>query len=142
MSDPHNALLAVVARLRHLAVDEAKRALADCLTAEAVAADAARQLDTLIAAETDAASDPSGDDRSVESFSVWLRRVGADRTAAANLLASAETRSAEARAVLAASRSAARAMDELLEGRGAERRLAADRREQAALDEAAHFGRA
>ena len=137
MSDP----LPVVARLRHLAVDEATRALADCLTAEAAAAEALRLLDMQISAETDAAGDSDSDDRAVADFSIWLRRAEADRTAAANALASAETRSAEARAVLAASRSAARAMDELLDGRDTQRQLAADRRDRVALDEAAHVGR-
>ena len=94
-----------------------------------------------ISAETDAAGDSDSDDRAVADFSIWLRRAEADRTAAANALASAETRSAEARAVLAASRSAARAMDELLDGRDTQRQLAADRRDRVALDEAAHVGR-
>ncbi len=137
MPDP----LPVVARLRNLAVDEAKSALADCLTAEARAAEAMRLLDAAIAAETDAASDPSGDDQSVEDFSGWLRRIAVDRAAAAAALAAAETRSTEARAVLTASRTAARAMDELLARRDADRQLAADRREQAALDEAGRYGR-
>ncbi len=141
MADLQRSPLAIVARLRRIAVDEAKRALADCLTAEAAAAAALRAIDARIAAETDAASDPSGDDHAVEGLSRWLRRIGAERIAAANLLASAETQSAEARAVLAAGRSAARAMDELLAGRATERRLAADRREQAVLDEAALYGR-
>ena len=123
MSDP----LPIVARLRDLAVDEAKRALA---------ADRLRTLDAAIAAETDAASDPAGDDRSVEDFAAWLRRIAVDRAEAAAALAAAETRSAETRAVLAASRTAARAMEALIEQRDEDRRAVSDRREQAVLDEA------
>lgn len=137
MPDP----LHTVARLRNLAVDEAKRALADCVTAEATAAAVLRRLDSAIAAETDAASDPAGGDQAVADFAAWLRRISADQTAAAAVLAAAETRSTEARAVLAASRAGARALDALLARRDTERRLAADRREQAALDEAGRYRR-
>ena len=132
MSDP----LPVVARLRHRAVDEARQALADSVTAETAAAEALRLLDTAIAAETDAAGDLSGDDQSVEDFAAWLRRVRIDRRSAVAELESAELRSTEARAALAASRTAARAMEDMLTRREAERRLAAARREQAVLDEA------
>lgn len=131
MSDP----LPVVSRLRRLAVDEAKRAMADCLRAETLASQALSTLDAAIAAETDAASEPSGDDRNVEDFALWLRRIARDRAAAAAALHGAETRSAEARAVLAASRAAARAMEEMLAGREVLRQAAAEHREQAALDE-------
>jgi flagellar export protein FliJ len=132
MSDP----MPVVARLRTLAVEEARRALADCLAAEAAAAEAVRALDAAIAAETDAAADLAGDDRSVEDFSAWLRHANAERAAAQAVLATAETRSVEARTVLAASRAAAQALDSLLARREADRQAAAGRREQAALDEA------
>jgi flagellar export protein FliJ len=131
MSDP----LPVVARLRALAVDEARRALAENVTAEANAAEALRLVDTVIAAETEAAGDLSGDDQSVEDFAGWLRRIRVERRAAAAALESAELRSTEARAALAASRSAARAMEELLLRRDADWRSAAERREQAVLDE-------
>ena len=131
MSDP----MPIVARLRNLAVDEARRALADCVTMEASAEAALRLMDTVIAAETDAAGDLSGDDQSVEDFAAWLRRIGVERRAAAAALESAEVRSTEARAALSASRSAARAMEELLLRRDANRRAIAERREQAVLDE-------
>jgi flagellar export protein FliJ len=100
-----------------------------------VAAAALRALDAEIAIETDAASDPDQDDRPVEDFAVWLRRIGVDRAAAVAALADAETRSAEARAVLAASRTAERALEILMEQQAAERGAAEQRREQAVLDE-------
>ena len=131
MSDP----LPLVHRLRRLAADEARRALAECLTAEAEAAAALRALDAEIAAETDAASDPDRDDRPVEDFAVWLRRIAVDRAAAVTTLADAETRSAEARAVLAATRTAERALEILMEQQAAERAAAGQRQEQAVLDE-------
>ena len=137
MSDP----MPTVARLRNMAMDEAKRALADCLTAEVAATAALRLLDTAIAAETDAASASSDGDQATADFAAWLRRTLVDRTAAAAALCSAETQSAEARAVLAASRAAARAMDELMARREANRLIAADRTEQAALDETTRYRR-
>jgi hypothetical protein len=137
MSDP----LPVVARLRNLAVDEARRALAECITAEARAAEAVRLLGAAIVAETDAAGDPSGDDQSVEDFAAWLRRIGVERRAAATALESAEMRSIEARTALIACRTAARAMDEMLLRRDADRRTATERKAQTLLEEAARHGR-
>ena len=131
MPDP----LPVVARLRRLEVDAAQRALAECLRDEAAAALTLRALDTAITAETDAAT-ASEDDRAVEDFALWLHRTERDRAAAEAVLARAETRSTEARAVLSATRSAARAMDEILTVRAAERQAVAAGREQIALDEA------
>ncbi len=133
MSDP----LPVVHRLRRLAADEARRALAEYLTVESEAAAALRALDAEIAAETDAASDPDQDDRPVEDFAVWLRRISVDRAAAVAALEDAETQSAEARAVLAASRTAERALEILMEQQAAERRTASEHRDQLALDEIA-----
>lgn len=137
MPDP----LPVVARLRHLAVDEARRALAECVTVEAGAAGSVRLLDTAIAAEADAAGDPAGDDRMVEAFAGWLRRIGVERRTAVSALEAAELRSTEARAVLIACRAAARAIDELLVRRDAERRAAADGKAQTLLEDAARHGR-
>jgi len=128
--------LTVVVRLRNLAVNEARRALAECITAETAAAGALRRLDAAIAAETDAAGDLSGDDQSVEDFAAWLRRIDVERRAATAALETTEVRCTEARAALAASRTAARAMEDLLLRRQADRQLAAGRREQAMLDEA------
>ena len=132
MSDP----MTVVARLRRLDLDRAQRSLADCLRAETDAAAVLRHLDARIAAEMDAASGAADDDRPVDAFSVWMRRVGAERAMAADALAHAETHSAEARAVLAASRAAAQAVVDRLARREAERQATDARRAQAALDEA------
>jgi hypothetical protein len=137
MPDP----LPVVARLRHLAVDEARRALAECVTVEGCAAGSVRLLDTAIASEADAAGDPSGDDQMVEEFAAWLRRIGVERRAAVSALEAAELRSTEARAALIASRAAARAIDELLVRRDTERRTAADGKAQTLLEDAARHGR-
>lgn len=133
--------LPVVARLRHLAVDESRRALAECVTTETAAAEALRLVDTAIAAETEAAGDPAGDDQSVEDFAAWLRRIGVERRAAAAALELAEMRSIEARTALIACRTAARAMDEMLSRRDTDRRVAAERKAQILLEDAARFAR-
>jgi len=136
MSDP----LPVAARLRHLAVDEARRALVECVAAEASAVEALRLVDAAIAAETEAAGDPAGDDHAVEDFANWLRRIRVERRAAASALEIAELRSNEARTALIACRTAARATDEVLRTRDADRKVAADRKEQIGLEEAARQG--
>lgn len=137
MPDPLTSL----ARVRALAVDDAKRALADCLAAESAARQALRTLDHTIAAETEAASDPSGDDRTVEIFSAWLCRIATERQTAASALERAEVRSNEARIVLTMGRSAARATEELLAERAEAEHTRRTVREQAALDEAGRRAR-
>lgn len=135
MSDP----LPIAARLRHLAVDEARRALAECVTAEAGAVEALRLVDAAIVAETEAAGDPAGDDQSVEDFANWLRRIRIERHAAVAALETAELRSNEARTTLIACRTAARAMDELLRNRDDEQKAEAERKAQVGLEEAARW---
>ncbi len=132
MPDPMTA----VARLRHLAVDEAMRALSACVTAETEAASALATLEAAIKAETEAAEAAGTDDLAVEAFGRWLRQATAQRTALEAALVRAETQSAEARAVLASSRAEARAVDELRARQAADRQTEAARREQAVLDEA------
>ena len=133
--------LHVVLRIGRLAVEEAQRSLAECLGAEMAAAEALSALDAAIMAETDAVSHVSADDRTVEEFGAWLQRITVDRRAAAATLMQTETRSAEARAVLASSRSSVRAAEALLATQAAAARTADERKEQAALDEAAAAGR-
>lgn len=114
-------------RLCERAVEEARRSLAVCLTAETAAADALRLLDAAIAAETAAAGDVAGDDQSVEDFAAWLRRIEVERRAAAMALEAAELCTTEARAALAAYRTAARRAEDALGRHGLERPQKADR---------------
>ncbi len=131
MVDP----LETVARLRRLALDEAKEALATCLRAEAEAAGALAALHAAIAAETSAAI-AGADDRAVDAFGVWLRRTTDERAVAEAALARAEARTAEARAVLAASRGNKQAVQDLLLRRATDQAARESRGEQAVLDEA------
>jgi flagellar biosynthesis chaperone FliJ len=133
MPDPLNTLL----RLRRLAVDEARQALADCLRTEAERAAEMRALDDAVDRETVAACDLAADDNAVEVFAVWLKRTRAERAAAAEALLRAEARTQEARAVLSVGERAKRAVVELQATREIER-LAEDlKRDQIRIDEVA-----
>ncbi len=131
--DPVEALL----RLRHMTVDEARRDLASCLSAEENAAGAAREIEMAISRETVEACRMDADDGAVQAFADWLKRIRPAALAADAALEAASLHTAEARAVLVAARAAAEAAEGLLARRAAERQTVADRVEQLALDEAA-----
>jgi len=127
----------VLLRLRRMGVDEATRGLAACLRAETEAAAAVRAIDDAIARETEAASDPEAGDHAVEAFAVWYRRARQERDAMVAVLHAAETATAEARTVMAASRTGVRVAEELIDRRDTMREAAAERAEQRLLDEVA-----
>ena len=128
--------LLTLQRLRRLTLDQARRGLAECLRGEAVAETEVRALVAEIDQQTRLVSEATGDDRMVEEFAAWLRRIRPMQAAADDALLTAQTRTAEARAVLGAARAAVEATDALIAQRSAERAVAANRREQSQLDEA------
>jgi hypothetical protein len=136
-NDPLDVLL----RMRRLAVDQARQALADCVGAETVAGDRCAAIAAAIARELTDASKVTADDRAVEDFAVWLRQTLPDQTAAEAALLAAETRTEEARLVLAASRAGVRAIETMLERKAALRIQEAARAEQFALEEAVRLPR-
>ena len=115
--DPLDVLLQV----RRLAVDGARGSLADCLAAESTAADQVHAIEAEIATETTAATALTADDAVVEAFARWLQRMLPRQRAATDALLSAEIRTKEARAVLAAARAGVRAIELMLERRAEER---------------------
>jgi flagellar export protein FliJ len=131
MADALQTLL----RLRRLAMDQAHHGLAESLLQEAEASEAAREIAANIDRETDTVCRLAGDDRIVDNFAAWLRRTRVEQDAAARALLAAETRSQEARAVLAAGRAGVETVEALIEQRKAEREAAAERQEQKVLDE-------
>ena len=131
------ASLRTLLRLRQAAVDEARVALASCLAAETAAREALRELDAAVARETDAAMRLEAEDRAVEEFAAWLRRVRAERSQGERVLASAEARSAEARSVLSVTMVAAGSLEELLAQHDAAALVAAEARDRRDLDDAA-----
>jgi flagellar export protein FliJ len=134
MADSLQTLL----RLRRLAVDQARRGLADCLRSEADAGSAVREIAAAIDRETDTVCQSVGDDHMVDNFAAWLRRARVEQGNAVNALLTAETHTQEARAVLTVGRAAVETVEALIARREAERTAAAERQEQNVLDEAAH----
>jgi flagellar export protein FliJ len=135
--DPVESLL----RLRQLAVDEARRQLADCLRAESDAAAAIAAIEAAIAQEMEVASNLVGDDTEVEAFGAWLRRMRPQQQAAHAAQATAETNTSEARAVLTAARAAVRAAEAVAEKHAAVAQAEAARKAQAEIDEVASRAR-
>jgi flagellar export protein FliJ len=133
MHGPLEALL----RLRRMAADEARRALAECLRAESEAAAAVAAIETAIDREAEAATSLSVGDAEVEAFAAWLRRIRPKQQAALAAEEAAETATAQARMVLGAARAGVRAAEEMLEKHAAVEQAAAERRAQNEIDEAA-----
>jgi flagellar export protein FliJ len=131
--DPLEALL----RLRRLAVDQTRRGLADCLHAEAEAAQSVAAVEAAIEHEIEVATNLASGDAEVEAFAAWLRRIRPQQHAALAVEAQAEAATAQARAILAAARAAVRAAEAMMEKHAAERLAEADRHEQRAIDETA-----
>ena len=131
------AKLETLLRLRHLAVDDARMALAGCIR-EAVAADAAiAAADTELERETAAAvrmEEPAG---GAEAFTHWLRRARDRRATLQRQRDLATTRTAEVRAVLSAGRLAVEAVQILIARQASLKALDDARRDQHALEEAA-----
>lgn len=124
--DPLETLL----RLRRLAVDEARRDLAQCLRAEGEAARAVAAIEEAIGRETDAASDLATGGAEVEAFARWLRRIRPKQQAAQAAESAATADTARARALLAAARAAVRAAEVIVAKQALERQAEAERQEQ------------
>ena len=130
-SDPLASLL----RLRRLTADQARRELADCLRAETEATQAIAAIDAEIARETKVATGLAGGDAEVEAFAAWLRRIRPSQQGARVAEAATIAQTTEARAVLAMTRAAVRAVEELLTQRGEEERMTAEHLAQREIDE-------
>lgn len=131
MPDP----LVSLARLRRLAVDETRRALAECLDLEDAAQRREAAIEASIAREMQAASDLSAGDGAVESFGVWLKLARANANAARLAQQRAAGDTSRARAAVVAARAAGEAVETLLAHQATEREAARTRREQGELDE-------
>jgi hypothetical protein len=129
--------LPVLLRVRGIAVDMARRALADRLREETAAAARCDGIAATIACETEVQLSQPVERRTVETYAAWLGRIhGAQREAQAAARDCAAG-SAEARASLNELRAGARALEAALERARDASREAAARLEQQAVDEAA-----
>jgi hypothetical protein len=131
--DPLNVLLAV----RRHAVDQRRRALADCLLREAEAAATIAALDAAIRRDAEAAGTFPDHRHFRDVFLAARQYLTAERQTAAAALAVAEASSDEARGHLAVSRLDAEAVERLIAERTLAARTAADRREQHEVDDIA-----
>jgi len=136
MSAQRDPLDAVV-RLREMAVDAAKRGLADALATETAAVQEVQEAEAAIARETTAASQLLTTDADVEAFAAWLpqARQRLQRAEARHRAAAADT--ALARAGLSRARSALEVAETLREQRAEAARAEAAQRAQSELDDAA-----
>ena len=133
MADPMQTLL----RLRRLAVDEARLALAESIREEIAAEAAIAAARLALTRETAAAGALPPQDRGRDAFVAWWR-LSQDHRLALDLRQNASAaRTGQARAALAGNRSAAEAVRELLLQNDARRAADRARREQLTLDEAA-----
>jgi hypothetical protein len=131
------AALTALLRLRSLAVDDARRVLADRLRAETRAEADARLAETAIAEETARATSLDGDDGAVEAFAAWLKRARVHLDQARGIHAESAAATTQGRAVLAVARRSLEAAREVLATHLAEQRASIERRLQTEMDEAA-----
>ena len=127
--------LDVVARLRKLAVDEARRDLADRLATEARADEADRTAQANLQREHTAAATLGAEDALIEAFATWLPKGLAARDTARDASLRAQEATEEGRAAVTAARASAEAVEQMLAQFAAERLAELNRREQAVLDE-------
>lgn len=132
----HHSLESLL-RLRQVAVDEARRGLAECLRQESEATRVVAAIQSAIEQETEAASNLATGDAEVEAFAAWLRRIRPRQQAAHEAEDEAEAATAKARVVLGAARAAVKAVEEMLEQDAAAAQTQTEHRAQAEIDEVA-----
>lgn len=131
--DPLQVLLAI----RQRAVEQARYALATCLTTENTIAGRIRALDAAVQKDRQVGATWPDAHQFLEMSAARLEVVRAERQAAGAELAAATTRSADARGVVVAARTAAEAVERLMSAREAANLAEAVRREQHVLDDIA-----
>lgn len=119
---------------RH-AVEQARHALAACLTAEAAAADRLLAIDAAVQRDREADRAVAEAHRFIDMFARRRQAVAAERATAEAALTAAQAASDAARAALVAARTAAEAVQTLVAERAAAAETAQRQREQHALDD-------
>lgn len=131
--DPLQVLLAI----RHRAVEQARYALAACLAAENTIVDSIRSLDAAAQKDRRVTATWADAHQFLEISAARLEVVRAERRAATAELAAAVARSADARSVVVAARTAAEGVERLMGEHEAANLTEAARREQHVLDDIA-----
>ena len=129
--------LEIMARMRHLAVEEARQHLAICIQAESAAQQALRDAADAVAREFAAATAPDTTDELVEAYAAWLPVGIARRTQATRQFDNAVALTLQARAQLNAARAGTEAVDRRIATLATAERDSLLAKEQATLDEAA-----
>ncbi|HEY3847496.1 MAG TPA: hypothetical protein VGL95_10315 [Acetobacteraceae bacterium] len=129
--------LQVLLRLRGIALDAARRALADRLREEAAAAARSAGIAATIARETAVQASQPVERRAVESYAAWLERTHAAQRDAQAATCACAAATAEARTSLNEARAGTRALEAAVARAQDASREAVARLEQQAIDEAA-----
>jgi hypothetical protein len=129
--------LQVLLRLRGIALDTARRALAERLREEAAAAARSAGIAATIARETVVQASQPVERRGLESYAIWLERTHATQREAQAATRACAAATAGARVSLSDARAGTRALEAALAQARDSRRQAAARLEQQAIDEAA-----
>jgi flagellar export protein FliJ len=129
--------LVVLARLQGMALDAARRALADRLGEQDAAAERSAAVVATLAQETAAQAHLPEFAASPDTYATWLRRMQQARQAAQRALHTATGATAAARATVNEERVAVRALEVVVAKVRERRRREAARQEQRVLDEAA-----
>jgi flagellar biosynthesis chaperone FliJ len=127
--------LQVLLTIRQRSVDHARQVLAACLIAETAAMAAIDALEDAQRQERDVAHQQAEHHRATNMYAAWSGRMRVRQATARAALGDAEVKTTSARGVLAETRSAARAVERLIEERAVAARIEAARREQHALDD-------
>jgi hypothetical protein len=127
--------LATALRVRSLAVDAARIALADALAAEHALAGALDEVTVSLRRETALAADIATDDARVEAFAAWLRVATALQARSQERLATAEALTAQVRAAFVVARTGAAAVEALISASATKRRTETERQAQITLQE-------
>jgi hypothetical protein len=129
--------LRVIVRLRQLALDQAREKLAACPRTEEAADQAVQEAKAARRRERWAAADLPAGGQPAESFVNWSEGSRKAQEDAATGQTTAAANTTKARAELSAARAAREAAETILSARESERKAAAERREQLALEEMA-----
>ena len=127
--------LAAILRLRRMAVDSAREAMAGCIAGETKAAELTHSYERLIWRQTEAASQLESTDLGTSSFAKWLPLAAQKLNAARTEYEHSVAETFAGRACLRVAQSALAAIEELWNAAKTAERIEAERRSLADLDE-------
>jgi flagellar biosynthesis chaperone FliJ len=129
--------LQILLSMRRRSVEQARYALGACLATEAQAADRIRSLDDTVRRDRETVRAWQDSHQFMEMSALRLDAMLAQRRTLLAEFAMAETRSTQARGVVAAARTAAEAVEQLMGERAVADQAEAAKREQHVLDDIA-----